>query len=76
MLGMGIVGPISALPQIAAIYTTGSSGNVSMASYTMYLLGSIIGLVYALMHNLKALKLGYSLYLVANLIIVVGIALY
>lgn len=76
MVAGGIVGPLSTLPQIITIFSNQSANNVSLLSWLLYSLLSLIGLFYAFQHKEKILVIGYSLYLVADLTVVAGVIVY
>lgn len=76
MIAGGIIGPLSAIPQIMLIYGNQDAGSVSLTSWALFSVLSIIGLVYSIVHREKIILLGYSLYTIADISIVIGIILY
>lgn len=76
MIAGGIIGPLSALPQILIIFSNQDAGSVSLVSWSLFTVLSIIGLIYSIVHKEKIILLGYSLYTLADLTIVIGILLY
>jgi MtN3 and saliva related transmembrane protein len=76
MLATGIIGPLSSIPQIWLIYSTKNAEGISLLSWLLFTFISLIGLAYSISHNLKILVVGYGLWLVMYVFIIVGILLY
>ena len=73
---VGIFGPLLTIPQILKIWVNQSAGGVSIISWTAYFFGAIILLLYGIAHKEKPLIIMYSLWIVVDIIIVVGILIY
>lgn len=76
MIAGGVIGPLSALPQIISIYSSQDAGQVSLLSWSLFTILSLVGIIYSLVHKEKIILLGYSLYFIVDLFIVVGILMY
>ena len=76
MIAGGIIDPLSALPQRISIYSNQDAGQVSLISWVLFTIYSFVGIIYSSVHNEKFILLGYSLYLVVDLFIVVEILIY
>ena len=73
---VGIVGPLSAIPQILKIWIEKVATGVSSITWAFYLMGSIIMLFYAITHKEKPLIIMYSSWIIINTIIFIGILIY
>ena len=76
MIAGGVIGPLSAIPQIISIYSNQDAGQVSLLSWSLFTILSFVGIIYSLVHKEKIILLGYSLYFVVDLFIVIGILMY
>ena len=76
MVAGGIIGPLSAIPQIVSIYSNQDAGQVSLFSWSLFTILSAIGIVYSLVHKENIILLGYSLYFIVDILIVIGILMY
>ena len=68
--------PLTTIPQITDIFTNKSSANVSLLTWLLYDLFTFVFLWYAIENKLKPLTIEYSMWIVAQSIVVVGIILY
>ena len=73
---IGVIGPLMTLPQLLKIWIQESAEGVSLLSWGSYIFTSSFWLVYALMHKEKPLIITYSLWIVIEIFIVIGIVLY
>lgn len=76
MLAGGVIGPISAIPQILTIYVNQAAGQVSLYSWVLFTVLSSIGILYSIIHREKIILVGYVLYFLVDLSIVIGILIY
>ena len=76
MVVTGIVGPLSVLPQAISIYSARDAGSVSFLSWLSFSLLSFIGILYALVHGDKVILIGYSLYFVVDVLVLIGVVVY
>jgi uncharacterized protein with PQ loop repeat len=72
----GIIQPLITLPQIVTIYGNQSAADVSLLTWLGYLFFGVTFLIYGLAFNLKPLWIGQIIWVVMQLIVVVGILLY
>jgi uncharacterized protein with PQ loop repeat len=72
----GIVQPLITVPQIITIYGNQSANDVSLLTWLGYLFFGVTFLVYGLAFRLKPIWIGQIIWVVMQLIIVVGILLY
>lgn len=72
----GMLGPILTVPQIMKIFSTQSAAGNSIITWASYLFGSIIFLIYAIVHKAKPLIVIYSSWILANIAVVIGILIY
>lgn len=68
--------PLFEVPQAYAIYSNQSAENVSVYTWGFFALASIVCLTYAIRNRLRPLIVMYSLYILVESVIVVGIVLY
>ncbi len=71
-----ILHPMMALPQVYAIYSTHSAGQVSLITWLLFSLIGVVFLGYALVDNIKPLIVTQLLWFIMDAIIVAGILLY
>jgi uncharacterized protein with PQ loop repeat len=72
----GVVGPVSTIPQIITIYGNKNAANVSLLSWGLYTVASLIGVFYGLLHKLRALYVSYILCLIVNGMVAAGVIIY
>lgn len=68
--------PLFELPQVWDIYSNKSAQDVSLITWGFFFVANIAWIVYAVRNKLLPLLIAYSLYLVTEGLIVVGILLY
>ena len=68
--------PLFEVPQAYAIYSTESAENVSPLTWGFFFVASFVWLIYSIKHKLKPLIFMYSMYILVEASIVVGIVLY
>jgi uncharacterized protein with PQ loop repeat len=76
VLCVGILGPLATVPQILKIYTLHSASGVSLLSWLMPAIFDIPWIIYGLVHRERPIAVTYSLWLIGNLTIAVGVLLY
>ena len=72
----GIIGPLSALPQLYTIYSTRSADDLSLLSWAFFLVLCVIYLCYAIIHNINPVIIAQFLWIVVYGLITAGILLY
>jgi len=68
--------PLFELPQAWKIYAMQSAGDVSLSTWGFFVLSNLAWIAYAIRNKLKLLIFIYSLYMVIEIAIVIGIILY
>jgi uncharacterized protein with PQ loop repeat len=68
--------PFFELPQLYAIYSRQSAANVSLLTWGFFSAASLAWLVYSIHHRLKPMIVSYSLFLIVEVVTVIGILLY
>jgi len=68
--------PLTTIPQIFEIFANQSAVNVSLSTWLLYDLFTFIFLWYAIQNKLKPLVIEYSMWIVAQSIVVVGLLIY
>lgn len=76
LLFVAIIGPLMTLPQILKIYVEQNSAGVSVLSWGLYAFFNIPWIIYGVVHKDKPIVLGYSLWLITNIVVVVGVLIY
>jgi len=73
---VAVVGPLMVLPQILKIFMLKDAMGVSALSWGLFALFDIPWIIYGAVHKEKPIIIAYSLWLVTNLIVVVGALIY
>ena len=73
---VGIAGPLLTIPQLTKIWVDKNASGVSIVSWSAYLVIGVFWLTYGIMHKEKPIILTYSLWIIINAFIVVGIIIY
>ncbi len=73
---VSVIGPIMTIPQVLTIWIGQNASGVSVISWGTYLLCAIVWLFYGLMHREKILVFNYSVWIVLEILIVVGTLMY
>lgn len=76
MVFIAIVGPAAALPQVYQIYTTKSVSDLSLASWSIWLVLSIVWLLYGFIHKEIPIIISNTIYIVIHLAVVAAILAY
>lgn len=72
----GVVGPFTVLPQIYSIFTTHSAVGVSLATWALIFIVTFPWILYGMAHREKSIIVSFSLWEVANLLVVIGVLMY
>lgn len=70
------VAPLSSAPQLVTIFGKQEAAGISAASWTMYLIVALITLAYGTFHNLRPIIISQSLWVVIDILIIVGVLMY
>ncbi len=73
---VGVLGPLSTIPQIYTIFIEKNAAGVSVATWLIYFLFSVIWIVYGVVHKEKVIILTYSLWFVMNGLVALGAIIY
>ena len=76
MYAVGILAPLSLLPQILQIYTTESGVGLSLSTWSLFVLINLLWATYGAMHKDTHIFFANIFMMVFNLIVVVGILMY
>jgi uncharacterized protein with PQ loop repeat len=77
MMGsIAFISPLSATPQIFAIFGKQEAGGVSLASWILYLVIGLVTLAYGYFHKLRPIMISQALWTIIDLIIITGIIMY
>lgn len=68
-----VIGPVFSLPQLYTIWFEEQKG-VSIIAWTSYLIATVIWLFYAIKHKDRPLILVQSIWIVLDLMIIIGVA--
>ena len=73
---VGILGPLATIPQIVQIYTTHNVSGISFFTWSLYALFDIPWIIYAAAHREPPLIVCYSLWLIFNSLVAIGVLLH
>jgi uncharacterized protein with PQ loop repeat len=73
---LGLFGPIMTIPQITKIWVDQNAAGVSVVSWSAYLVSAVIWLFYGIFHKEKPIVFIYSIWIVMEIAVVVGVLLY
>ena len=73
---VALAGPLSSVPQIYEIWSERNAAGVSFMTWTLFLVTSIVWLVYGISKGDRPLIISNALWIVGEIIIMVGAALY
>lgn len=76
VLAVSVVYPLSGVPQIVKIFTSHSAEGVSLMSWLLFTIFAAIFLVYGIAHRLKPVIITNALWLMIDILVVVGIVMY
>jgi len=76
LLFVAIVSPLMVLPQILKIYVEHDTSGVSTLTWGLFALFNIPWVGYGILHKDKPIAIGYSLWFVANLVVLIGALIY
>lgn len=76
MFAIAIFGPASALPQVHQTLTTKDVSGMSLFTWGLWAILTVVWLIYGIIHKEKPLIISQGIYLVLNLVVVAAIILY
>lgn len=71
-----VIHPLTATPQVYAIYTTHDVSGVSLWTWLGFMLLGLVFLAYGIIHDLKPILITQTLWFVVDILVVIGILLY
>lgn len=72
----GIFGAVMTIPQITKIWIEKNAAGVSAISWSAYLAGAIVWLIYGITFKRKPIVFVYSIWIVLEIIIIIGTIIY
>ena len=76
LLFVAVIGPLMTFPQILKIYVGQNAAGISIWTWSFYALIDIPWIIYGFVHKEKPIVIAYFLWLVTNLIVLVGALIY
>ncbi len=76
VLTLAAIGPLFELPQLIDIYRNKSAQDVSFLTWFFFAFFGIPWLIYGIVHKEKPIIISYSLWIVIDTLIVIGILIY
>lgn len=73
---IGIAGPIMTIPQLTKIWIEKNAVGVSAISWFAYLIIAFFWLIYGVMHKEKPIILTFGVWIILDILIVIGILMY
>ena len=73
---VAVLGPIMTIPQLIKIWVDKNAAGVSVLSWSSYLVIAIFWLIYGIVHKEKPLIITYTLWIILEAFIVIGVTLY
>lgn len=71
-----VVYPLTTLPQIIQIFTTKDTSGISLITWVLYIVFTLVFLLYSINKKLLPLTITYVLWLVVEICVVVGLLVY
>jgi uncharacterized protein with PQ loop repeat len=76
LLIIAVLGPLSTIPQLTKIFISKNAAGVSTLTFGFFAAFDIPWIIYGMVHKEKPIVLAYTLWLIANLTIVIGTIIY
>lgn len=73
---MGVISPVMTFSQVLQVWTLKSADGLSPATWATYLVSSIVWLTYGVVHKAKPIIISNILFIIATLLILIGIAIF
>lgn len=73
---LGFVEPLFVLPQLYQIYNTQDASGLSLLTWSLYVLSSVVFMVWGFKRKLKPIYLPQSAWIIFEIMIVIGIIKY
>jgi len=72
VLFVGTITPLATIPQIITIYSSQSAANISVYTWSLYAVSSVLFLCYAIVHRLLPLIISSIIWVIVDIIVVAG----
>lgn len=76
VLTVGVIGPLTSVPQILKIFILQDASGVSVLSWGIPALLDIPWIVYGIVHRERPIAISYTLWLLSNVLVVTGALMY
>lgn len=76
MYGAGVVAPLVSIPQLLEIYKNHNAAGISVLTWSGYTLLSVLWLTYGVVHREQPIIVAHALWLLVNVLVVIGAILY
>jgi len=76
VLFFGIVGPLANVFQAFKIFTEQTAAGLSLFAWSFFVLVNLVWIVYAIVHKERLILISYIMWLLTNLLVVIGILMY
>lgn len=76
IFAIGLIGPIMTIPQLLTIWLTHSASGISLVTWCAYCFTAFFWLMYGILHKEKPIIITYSAFLIVDLLVVLGTAIY
>jgi len=76
LLVIAVIGPLVNLPQVIKIFSLKTAAGVSAITFSLFALFDIPWIAYGVVHKEKPIIISYTLWLITNLMVVVGTVVY
>jgi len=76
VLVVGVIGPMTAIPQIIKIYMLQDASGVSLLAWVAPALLDVPWVIYGVVHGERPIVITYSLWILADLIVAAGVLMY
>lgn len=73
---VGIIGPFTVVPQIYTIFSTHSAEGVSLMTWLLIFIVTLPWVFYGIAHKDKSIIVSFTLWEIANLLVVLGVFVY
>ena len=73
---VGILGPVMTIPQVMKIWLEKNAAGISLATWIIYTLSSLVWAVYGIMHKERPITISSLMFVIVNLLVVVGALVY
>ncbi|MBU1930558.1 hypothetical protein KJ972_03555, partial [Candidatus Micrarchaeota archaeon] len=76
VIAVGIIAPILTIPQLLTIWLEQNASSLSLITWMTYTISAIFWVIYGIMHKSKPIIILYVIWIIVDILIVLGILLY